>query len=59
MPVKAFAARNFKELIRDPLSYIFCIGLPIVMLVIMTILGRSIPSQAELEIFSLQTSVLE
>lgn len=54
MPVKAFAARNFKELVRDPLSYIFCIGLPIVMLVIMTILGRSIPSQAELEIFSLQ-----
>lgn len=54
MPVKAFAARNFKELVRDPLSYIFCIGLPLVMLVIMTILSRSIPSQAGLEIFSLQ-----
>lgn len=39
----AFASRNIKELIRDPISYIFCLGLPIAMLIIMTLVDQSIP----------------
>ena len=38
-----FASRNIKELLRDPLSYIFCLGMPIVMLIVMTIVNASIP----------------
>lgn len=41
MKIKAFASRNAKEILRDPLSYIFCLGFPVVMLVIMTIVNES------------------
>lgn len=46
-----FAKRTAKEILRDPLSYIFCIGFPIVMLMIMTIVNESIPKEAGLTIF--------
>ncbi len=49
--IKAFALRNIKELSRDPLSYIFCLGFPVVMLIIMTIVNESIPSEANMTIF--------
>ena len=39
-----FARRNLKELLRDPLSYIFCLGFPIVMLLIMTAINSMIPA---------------
>lgn len=46
-----FAGRNAKELLRDPISYIFCLGFPLVMLVIMTVLNESIPAEANMVIF--------
>lgn len=46
-----FAKRNFKELSRDPLGYIFCIAFPIVMLIIMSIVNESIPKEAGMTIF--------
>ena len=49
--IKAFAVRNGKEILRDPLSYIFCIGFPLVMLVIMTLVDRSIPPEVGMTIF--------
>lgn len=42
----AFSSRNIRELLRDPLGYIFCIGFPLIMLVIMTVLDQSIPKEA-------------
>lgn len=47
----AFSSRNFKELVRDPLSYIFCLGFPLVMLVVMTLVNESIPAEAHMTIF--------
>ena len=47
----AFSKRCFKEMLRDPLSYIFCLGFPLVMLIIMTIVDRSIPAKAEMTVF--------
>lgn len=47
----AFSARNFKELIRDPLSYIFCLGFPLVMLAVMTMVNDGIPAEAKMTIF--------
>ena len=49
--VMAFSKRNFKEILRDPLSYIFCLGFPLVMLVIMTLVNESIPAEAGMVIF--------
>ncbi len=49
--IKAFASRNIKEIARDPLSYIFCLGFPVVMLVVMTVVNQSIPKEAGMTIF--------
>lgn len=49
--ITAFASRNIKEILRNPLSYIFCIGFPIVMLIVMTIVNSSIPPEANMTIF--------
>lgn len=42
----AFAKRNLIEVFRDPLSWIFCIAFPIVMLIIMSIVNSAIPKEA-------------
>lgn len=47
----AFSARCLKEILRDPLSYLFCLGFPLVMLLVMTLVDRSIPPQANMTIF--------
>lgn len=39
-----FAGRVLRELLRDPLSYIFCIGFPLVMLALMTCVNSMIPA---------------
>ncbi|MBO4359290.1 MAG: ABC transporter permease, partial [Eubacteriaceae bacterium] len=49
-----FAGRVGKEIRRDPLSYIFCLGFPIVMLVIMSIVDSSIPPQANMRVFHIE-----
>ena len=46
-----FTKRNIKEMSRDPLSYIFCIAFPIVMLVIMTLVNDSIPAESGQTVF--------
>ncbi len=51
MKALVFAERNRKELMRDPLSYLFCLGLPLLMLVIMTIVNSSIPPEAQMTLF--------
>ena len=35
-----FAKRNIKEVLRDPLMYVFCLVFPIVMLVLFQVIGR-------------------
>jgi ABC-2 type transport system permease protein len=43
MRFTAFASRNRKELLRDPFSFIFGIGLPLFLLLIISTLQKSIP----------------
>lgn len=50
-----FAKRVVKEMLRDPLSYIFCLGFPIVMLIVMTVIDRSIPNETGMTIFHIQS----
>ncbi|MBQ2824127.1 MAG: ABC transporter permease [Oscillospiraceae bacterium] len=51
MRITAFAKRNIKELLRDPLSYVFCLGFPVMMLLLMTVINKSIPPQANMTVF--------
>ncbi len=48
-----FAARNRKELMRDPVSLIFGIGLPIVLLLLVTTIQRSM-GDMQVEIFDIE-----
>lgn len=43
MRFTAFAARNRKEMLRDPLTLIFTLGLPVVLLGLMQVLNNAIP----------------
>ncbi len=52
-----FAKRNLTETLRDTLSNILCIGFPIVMLIIMTIVNESIPAEAGMTIFRIDNLV--
>ena len=54
MKSKVFAVRTWKEIMRDPLSYIFCLGFPLVMLVIMSIIDKSIPAEAGMQVFHIR-----
>jgi len=47
----AFAGRNGKEILRDPLSPVFCAGFPLVMLLVLTLVDRSIPPEAGMTLF--------
>ena len=49
--IMAFCRRNIFEVMRDPLSYIFCIGFPTLMLFIMTLVNTSIPAEAGMTVF--------
>lgn len=53
MRIAAFVGRNFKEILRDPISYAFGLGLPIVMLVVMTVINNAIPPEASVDIFNI------
>ena len=49
--ILAFADRNRKEILRDPLSYIFCLAFPLVMLGVMTLVNESIPKESGMTVF--------
>ena len=43
--MKAWMTRNIKEILRDPLTLIFGIGLPILLLGMMTVINAAVPVQ--------------
>ena len=44
MKMKLFANRTSKEILRDPLSLIFGIGFPVVLILLLTAINRNIPT---------------
>ena len=52
--ILAYSDRNRKELLRDPLSYVFCLAFPLVMLVVMTLVDTSIPRESGMTVFHIQ-----
>lgn len=53
MRALVFARRNLKEIVRDPMSAIFGVCLPVVLIVIMTLVNKGVGST--IPIFNLQT----
>lgn len=49
-----FAKRTIKEILREPLSYIFCLGFPLLMLLLMSVLNESLPKEAGISLFALE-----
>lgn len=43
MKMFVFASRNIKELIRDPLTTVFCVGFPVVVLLLLSAIQANIP----------------
>ena len=54
MRMLAFASRNLREILRDPLSLLFGIGFPVVLLLLIGMLKRSI-SDMPVELFAIET----
>ena len=54
MRIFVFARRCAKEIVRDPLSIVFGVGFPVILLIFMTILKQSIRGMPE-EMFALDT----
>ena len=50
----AMAWRNRKELLRDPLSYVFCLAFPLVMLAVMSLVNAAIPKEAGMTVFQIE-----
>ena len=48
-----FASRNRKEMLRDPLSLIFGVGFPVVLLILLHIIQSNIPQEANMNLFDL------
>lgn len=48
-----FCGRNLKEILRDPMSVLFGLGFPVVILLLLTIINNSIPPEANMTLFQL------
>jgi ABC-2 type transport system permease protein len=55
MRIKAFASRNSKEILRDPLTLAFGVGMPIALMVLFFIIGKNVPSEAG-DIFPIEST---
>ena len=54
MRTAAFASRNTKEILRDPLTLIFGLGFPLVLLVLLSAINAGIPKEANNAMFTIQ-----
>ncbi len=52
--MRFFARRNAKEILRDPLSVFFGLAFPLVLLLLLSLMNRSIPVQAGMTLFQIE-----
>lgn len=53
MRLTAFASRNTKEILRDPLTFFFGLGFPVVLLLLLSAINSAIPEQAQMTMFNI------
>ncbi len=56
MKVLLFSGRNAKEILRDPVSCLFGLGFPLVLLLLFDVIGAAIPEEANNAMFSIQNT---
>lgn len=49
-----FTKRCFKEVLRDPLTVVFGIGFPVVLLVLLSVMNLNIPAEANMQMFHIE-----
>lgn len=54
MRTTAFASRNTKEIVRDPLTMLFGLGLPLVLLVLLSAINAGMPKEANMTMFNIK-----
>lgn len=54
MRMLAFAKRNVREVLRDPISYIFLLAFPIIMLFVMSMINQGIPKEAQMTVYDIE-----
>ena len=54
MRTAAFASRNTKEILRDPLTLFFGVGFPLVLMVLLSAINAGIPQQAAMTMFRIE-----
>ena len=53
MRLTAFTSRNTKEILRDPLTFCFGLGFPVVLLLLLSAINSAIPEQAQMTMFNI------
>ena len=53
MRLTAFASRNTKEILRDPLTFCFGLGFPVILLLLLSAINSAIPKQAQMTMFNI------
>lgn len=53
MRLTSFASRNTKEILRDPLTFCFGLGFPVVLLLLLSAINSAIPEQAQMTMFNI------
>ena len=54
MRTTAFASRNTKEIVRDPLTILFGLGFPLVLLVLLSAINAGMPKEANAPMFEIE-----
>lgn len=54
MRIVLFAKRNAKEILRDPVSFFFGLGFPLVLLVLLSVINSAIPPEANNPMFEIE-----
>ncbi len=54
MKTLLFAKRNAKEILRDPLNFLFGLGFPLVLLALLSVINANIPPQANNTMFAIE-----
>ncbi len=49
-----FSSRNIKEILRDPITLGFGLGFPLILLVLLSAIGYSIPEEAKMDLFNIE-----
>lgn len=54
MKTRLFASRSFKEIIRDPLSFFFGLGFPLILLALLSFVNANLPPEANNPMFEIE-----